>query len=77
MKGYSRPVCEVNVAGHKECSQMSVEIAGSLEGTDMPEENDRSRSDDDGRDDEHRPDEVPPKEPPGRIIRPRPSHGSK
>ena len=41
-------------------------------------ENDsQGHSDEHRRDDEHRPPEVPPKEPPGRIVKPRPSHGSR
>lgn len=37
---------------------------------------DHRRDDDPGRGDEHRPPNVPPSEPPGRDVRPRPSHGS-
>lgn len=29
-----------------------------------------------GKDAEHRPPHVPPEEPPGRVTRPRPSHGA-
>ncbi len=44
--------------------------------TDEQGRSDEHRQDEDHRQDgEHRPDEIPPKEPPGRIIKPRPTHG--
>ncbi len=39
------------------------------------ENHDAGRSDEHRKDNEHRPPEIPPKEPPGKVIRPRPSHG--
>lgn len=41
----------------------------------MEDHKNHSHSDDHGKE-EHRPPEVPPKEPPGKVIHPRPSHGS-